>query len=93
MEPDLSTSVLRAGSQLWCHQAEVTWPWYFPRDPHPPQHQQPPCQPQTRAGQRHILPRALTCWMLRLPVMAWYERTVSEGTVFTTRDSRTTSRT
>lgn len=38
------------------------------------------------------LKRILTCWMLVLPVMALYERMVSEGMVFTTRDSRTTSR-
>ena len=38
------------------------------------------------------LKQILTCWMLVLPVMALYERMVSEGMVFTTRDSRTTSR-
>lgn len=38
-------------------------------------------------------PSALTCWMVVLPVMVWYRWMVNEGIVFTTRDSRTTSRT
>lgn len=38
-------------------------------------------------------PPALTCWVVALPRMARKARTVSEGRLLTTRDSRTTSRT
>lgn len=71
----------------------------FPGEPHPSHHQQHPGQPWTPmpAGGRtppHASPRAaLTCWMVVLPAMVRYKWTVSEGMVFTTRDSRTTSRT
>lgn len=52
-----------------------------------------PITSNTLTGPRcRSLKRILTCWMLVLPVMALYERMVSEGMVFTTRDSRTTSR-
>lgn len=52
-----------------------------------------PITGNTLTGSRHwSLKQILTCWMLVLPVMALYERMVSEGMVFTTRDSRTTSR-